>query len=79
MLPAMANRIQLLREAAGLKPVDVASRIGVTERTAYRWELDQVQIPDTRKHELAALFHVSVAYLMGWENENSHDHPQAVA
>lgn len=56
----------MLRTMAGLKPADIADAIGVTERTAYRWEAGEVQIPDERKLALAALFKVSVEFLMGW-------------
>lgn len=58
----------MLREMAGLRPVDIASKLGVTERTAYRWERGEVQIPDERKLQLADLFAVSVPFLMGWPN-----------
>jgi transcriptional regulator with XRE-family HTH domain len=64
------NRIAFLREIQGLKPVDIASRIGVSENTALRWERGVVQIPDERKLQLAALFDVSVGFLMGWPETN---------
>jgi transcriptional regulator with XRE-family HTH domain len=60
------NRIAFLREIQGLKPVDIASLMGVGEQTAVRWERGDVQIPDQRKLQLAALFDVSVSFLMGW-------------
>jgi len=63
------NRIEMLRQAAGMKPVDIASRLGVTERTAYRWERGEVQIPDAQKLALAELFEVTVSFLMGWPDE----------
>lgn len=64
------NRITLLRNTQGLKPVDVASKLGVTERTAWRWERGEVQIPDDKKLALASLFGVTVGFLMGWPEEN---------
>lgn len=70
MSSGTSNRIALLRNTQGLKHVDVASRIGVTERTVWRWEKGEVQIPDDRKLELAALFGVTVGFLMGWPEGN---------
>ena len=60
------NRIAMLRQIAGLRPADIASRLGVTETTARRWESGKGEIPDGRKLALAELFEVSVPFLMGW-------------
>jgi transcriptional regulator with XRE-family HTH domain len=60
------NRIAMLRQIAGLRPADIASRLGVTETTARRWESGKGEIPDGRKLALADLFEVSVPFLMGW-------------
>lgn len=62
-----ANRIALLREAANLTRESLAERLGVTERTVYRWERGEVQIPDEQKLALSTLFSVTVGFLMGWE------------
>lgn len=73
------NRITLLRNTQGLKPVDIASRLGVTERTAWRWERGEVQIPDDKKLALAELFGVTVGFLMGWPEDNGDDGERAAA
>lgn len=77
------NRIGHLRETANLRPADIASRLGVTETTARRWEAGKVQIPDEKKLALAELFEVSVPFLMGWpepeHNGNGVDHETAAA
>jgi transcriptional regulator with XRE-family HTH domain len=65
------NRIGLLRRIAKLKPADIAREADVTERTAYRWEAGEVQIPDEKKLLLAELFECSVAFLMGWPDAES--------
>lgn len=65
------NRLTALREAADLLPVDVASRLRVTERTVYRWERGESAIPDRHKLALAELFGVSVAWLMRWEDQGN--------
>ncbi len=61
------NRIQMLRTMAKLKPVDIASALGVGENTARRWEKGSVQIPDVQKLALAEFFEVSVSFLMNWD------------
>jgi DNA-binding transcriptional regulator YiaG len=65
------NRITALRAAAGLKPVDVASRMGVGERTVVRWERGEGQIPDEQKLRLAELLDVSVSFMMGWPDRQN--------
>jgi transcriptional regulator with XRE-family HTH domain len=77
----MKNRIEMLREMAKLKPVDVASAMGVGERTVVRWERGMNQIPDEQKLALAEFFEVSVSFLMGWDsregNGNGNSQEQA--
>lgn len=64
------NRIAKLRRMSGLERVDVAARLRVSERTVYRWERGETQVPDEFKLELAEMFAVSVPWLMGWETDN---------
>lgn len=62
------NRLAELRTAAGLSRPALASRLGLkSDRTVYRWESGESQIPDETKLELAAMFEVSPAHLMGWD------------
>jgi transcriptional regulator with XRE-family HTH domain len=78
MLPT--NRIASLRAASGLTRSDVAARLGLkSERTVYRWETGESGVPDASKLELAAMFGVSVAWLMGWEGEDNGDGGRRVA
>lgn len=60
------NRIANCRAASGLKLSEVAGRLGVDQSTVWRWEKTG-RVPDERKQQLAAMFRVSVAYLMGWD------------
>jgi len=67
---ATRNRIESLRNASQISRPGLADRLGVSERTIYRYEQGQVQIPDEQKLELARIFGgVSVAYMMGWEED----------
>jgi transcriptional regulator with XRE-family HTH domain len=64
------NRLEELRTALGISRKDFAAKLGVCERTVYRWETGETAIP--RKHWalLSDLLGVSVAYLLGFENGN---------
>lgn len=60
------NRLLELRYAADLTQGQVAVRLGVSRTTYGRWESRQTPIADRYKLELAALFGVTPAHLMGW-------------
>jgi len=65
------NRIESLREAAGLSRVELAAVCKVGEATIRRWERAETAIPDEQKFRLAQRFGVSPAQLMGWDRETS--------
>lgn len=67
MVMKYPNRLTACRETTDLTRAGVADRLKVTERTVYRWEIGQNQIPDNTKRELAALFGVTTSELMGWD------------
>jgi transcriptional regulator with XRE-family HTH domain len=67
------RRLRYLRRAQGVTLADVAERIGVTEATAEAWERRQRDIPDDQKVRLAAIFGVTVAFLMGWDDQDQPD------
>ena len=68
------NRIAQLRAASGLTRPDLAAKLGLeAERTITRWETGETGIPDHRKFQLAEMFGVSVAWMMGWENGDDGD------
>ena len=60
------NRLRELREENNLLAAEVAQRVGVDASTVSRWENQIGGIPDHRKQQLAEMFKVSVAFLMGW-------------
>lgn len=74
-----ANRIEVFRNVAGLSRAGLADRLGVTERTVFRWERGEVEIPDRHKLALSALFEVRISFLMGWENGTDAGPEAAVA
>ncbi len=72
-----ADRLKKLRIEQKLSLKEVASRIGISSVTLSRYEnLDIVNIPSDKIELLAEVYHVSPAYLMGWENRQHEPTPQ---
>lgn len=66
------NRIEQLRTTRGLLRSQLAAELLVDQSTIYRWERSHAaKIPDAKKLELARLFKVDVAYLMGWDEKQA--------
>lgn len=69
--PKPSSRLTELREASRLTKRSLAGLIGVHGSAISDWESGKLSIPDEHKTHLADLFGVSVAFLMGWD-ENQH-------
>ena len=65
------NRLKELRKEDGMLGVELARRVGVDPATISRWENRKDAIPDEYKERLAAMFKVSVAFLMYWDQEHA--------
>jgi transcriptional regulator with XRE-family HTH domain len=83
---APSNRLTILRQANKWSQRELAQRLApkpngqhLHERTICRWEAGESQIPDERKAELADVFGVSVAWLMGWEGNGGNGETRSVA
>lgn len=63
------NRLAELRQATGLRLVQVAAKLDVDQSTVYRYEQGQTPVPDPVKATLAELYGVTRAYLMGWDED----------
>lgn len=63
------NRLRELRKAADTKLYEVAAVVRADTSTIHRWETGQSPIPDESKAQLAELFGVTRAYLMGWDED----------
>jgi transcriptional regulator with XRE-family HTH domain len=68
------NRLRELRLEEGYTQEQLAKRLArkgirVNASTISRWEHSQVTIPDPHKPRLAEFFGVSVAYLLGFEDD----------
>lgn len=80
-----ANRIAELRGQHNLSlrklslALDPTGDLGPTERSIWRWETGEGGVPDKHKFALAELFGVSVAYLMGWDDQPTRPDEQKAA
>ena len=71
----VGQRIKHLRQTAGIAQVDLASYIGVSKQTLYKYENDIItNIPSDKIELVAKRFDVSPAELMGWDNPSSNIH-----
>ena len=65
------NRLKELRKEKGLSQKALANELGVHYRTLQNWENGESNIKPEKAEELAKIFNVSVAYLLGYsEYEN---------
>ena len=58
------DRLAAAREAAGLKPGDLAKRLGVKKSTLHNWEGDLSEPRANRLSMMAGLLNVSVGWLL---------------
>lgn len=65
------NRLKILREGLGWDRHRLAAFLDVSERTVYRYEAGESQVPDAVKARLCDLFGVSLDHLMGFDNGES--------
>lgn len=62
-------RIKDLRQQCGISQIDLAKKINVSKQTLYKYENGVItNIPSDKIEELARVFKVSPAYLMGWQS-----------
>ena len=59
------NRLKDARKAVGMTQAEVAERIGITQNAYSYWENGKVKIDNESLAKLAALFGVTIDYLMG--------------
>lgn len=75
------NRLRELRRKRGWETYDISARFRVVPSTVSRWETGKTQMPDHVRLALAAEYGVTVAYLMGWDDDENggDDERQAAA
>ena len=65
------NRLRELRKAKRMTQTDVASLVGIGQSAYSFWESGRSKIDDASLRKLAAIFGVSVDYLLGGDDEDS--------
>jgi hypothetical protein len=64
--PPPPNQLTALRDATHMTTRRLSVLLDVSQSTVWRWETCAGAIPDGRKEEVADIFGVTVAHLMGW-------------
>ena len=65
---SIGYRIKELRESKKVTQTELAERIGTSKQNIYKYETGVItNIPSDKIEAIADFFHVSPAYLMGWE------------
>lgn len=59
------NPVELARYEKGIAVADVAKRFNVSERTVTRWERQETRPPAPAAAEMARLYGITVAELLG--------------
>ncbi len=65
MIILFAERLYQLRKESGLKQIELAQKLGTTQRKVSYWESSKVEPDLLSLCQLADLFNVSVDYLIG--------------
>lgn len=74
----MKNRISVLRDRLGLTQEQLGETFGVSKSSVAQWEAGKTNLPTSRLLELAALFKVSVDYLLGLTNVDDQASAQVI-
>ena len=64
------NRLKKLRRAKKLTQKELAEEIGISKRTLAYWENGESQIKPEKAEKLANFFGVSIAHLLGYEDND---------
>lgn len=64
------NRIALLRKEFGFNQRELGIKLGVGQTTVSAWETGKNEPDNDSMHKMAQLFHCSIGYLMGYENNH---------
>ena len=73
------NRIREMRQARGLRLVDLVAHFRKSESTIARWETSRTSPSDADKIRLAELLETTVPYLFGWTDDDGNGNGRAAA
>lgn len=65
------NRIGVLRRENGFNQKELGEQLGVGQTTVSAWETGKNEPDSESMHKMAQLFHVSIGYLAGYENNEA--------
>lgn len=66
----VGERIKYVRESSGISQTDLATAIGISKQSLYKYENNIVtNIPSDKIEAIARITKSSPAFLMGWEPE----------
>lgn len=69
----ISDRIKQRREELGISVSELAQRLGKNRATVYRYESNDIEnMPSSVLEPLAQALHTTPAYLMGWDDNQSH-------
>ena len=78
-MQAPPNRLRELREARGIKLVQIAALVDRDQSVVFQYENGKVGVPDRAKLILADFYDVNVEYLMGWDQSSPDNDLEAAA
>lgn len=73
------DRLEAMREAAGMTPAELAQRLGVRDSTIEAWEADEWEPRGNRIQMLAGMLNVSLMWLMTGKGDGPDSPVQAKA
>lgn len=73
----IGDRIKYLRTEKGIAQIDLATRVGVSKQTLYKYENNIItNIPSDKIESISRCLGVSPAYLMGWSQSEVSNLPR---
>lgn len=76
---AASNRLEELREQAGISRAGLADYLGIGEHQVRRWESGETLIPTKHFPALVAKFGVTVDHLLGMDRQSTETPNRAAA
>ena len=69
----VGERIRSKREYLGISQTDLAKKVSISKQTLYKYETNIItNIPSNTIENIATVFNISPAILMGWETNQEH-------
>ena len=80
MTMTTGERIKNRRKDLGMSAEDLASKVGISPATIYRYEKGDIEkVPGDVLFKIGKALYVTPSYLMGWEEEEEPDDAMRIA